>query len=64
MIEEDMTMYMKEKYDFKAIGQAIKQARLDKNWTREQLAQMVDLAPRYIMSIENRGQHPSLQVFV
>ena len=41
------------KYDFKAIGQAIKEARLK-----------VDLAPRYIMSIENKGQHPSFQVFV
>ena len=54
----------KTKYDFKAIGQAIKQARLKKGWTREQLAQEVDLAPRYIMSIENKGQHPSFQVFI
>ncbi|MCL6558207.1 MAG: helix-turn-helix transcriptional regulator [Firmicutes bacterium] len=51
------------KYDFKAMGQAIKEARLKKGWTREQLAQEVDLAPRYIMSIENKGQHPSFQVF-
>lgn len=57
-------MYKKEKYNFKEIGQAIKQARLDKGWTREQLAQEIDLAPRYIMSIENKGQHPSFQVFV
>ena len=28
------------------------------------MAQEVDLAPRYIMSIENKGQHPSFQVFV
>jgi len=54
----------KLKYDFTAMGQAIKQARLNKGWTREQLAQEVDLAPRYIMSIENKGQHPSFQVFV
>jgi transcriptional regulator with XRE-family HTH domain len=27
------------------------------------LAQEVALAPRYIMSIENKGQHPSFQVF-
>ena len=54
----------KAKYDFTTMGQAIKQARLDKGWTREQLAQEVDLAPRYIMSIENKGQHPSFQVFV
>jgi len=50
-------------YDFKAIGQAIKKAREEKGWTRERLAQEIDLAPRYIMSIENKGQHPSFQVF-
>lgn len=54
----------KEKYNFKAIGQAIKEARLKRGWTREQLAGEVNLAPRYIMSIENKGQHPSFQVFV
>lgn len=46
------------------MGQAIKEARIKKGWTRERLAQEVDLAPRYIMSLENRGQHPSFQVFV
>lgn len=50
-------------YDFKAFGRAIKEARENRGWTREQLAQEVDLAPRYIMSIENKGQHPSFQVF-
>jgi transcriptional regulator with XRE-family HTH domain len=52
------------KYNFKAMGQAIKEARIRKEWTRERLAQEVDLAPQYIMSLENRGQHPSFQVFV
>jgi transcriptional regulator with XRE-family HTH domain len=51
------------RYDFKAFGQAIKKAREDRGWTREVLAEMMDLAPRYIMSIENKGQHPSFQVF-
>lgn len=50
-------------YDFKAFGQAIKAARENRGWTRDQLAEIVDLAPRYIMSIENKGQHPSFQVF-
>ena len=54
----------KAKYDFTAMGQAIKEARKSRGWTREQVAQEVNLAPRYIMSIENRGQHPSFQVFV
>ena len=50
-------------YDFKAIGQAIKRERKARGWTREQLGEKIDLAPRYIMSIENEGQHPSLQKF-
>lgn len=54
----------KPSYDFKAMGQAIKTARMEKGWTREELARQVDLAPRYIMSIENKGQNPSFQVFV
>lgn len=49
-------------YDFKALGQAIKPARLAAGMTREQLGQALNLAPRYIVSIENDGQHPSLQV--
>jgi len=52
-----------EKFDFRAIGQALKTAREGKGWTREYVAEMLDLAPRYIMSIENTGQHPSFQVF-
>jgi transcriptional regulator with XRE-family HTH domain len=52
-----------EKYDFKAIGQAIKDARENKGITREELAEKLDLAARYIMSVENQGQHPSFQVF-
>jgi transcriptional regulator with XRE-family HTH domain len=50
-------------YDFTAFGRAIKKAREDKGWTREFLAEKIHLAPRYIMSIENKGQHPSFQVF-
>lgn len=56
-------MHNKDKYDFLAIGQAIKEARENRGWTRERLAQEVNLAPRYIMSLENKGQHPSFQVF-
>lgn len=53
----------KELYDFKAFGSAIKEARKERQWTREQVAGMVNLAPRYLLSIENYGQHPSLQIF-
>lgn len=56
-------MHKEDRYDFRAIGQAIKQARVSRGITREKLGEMFDLAPRYIMSIENKGQHPSFQVF-
>lgn len=51
------------KLDFKPIGQAVKAARESRGITRERLAEEMNLAPRYIMSIENKGQRPSLQVF-
>ena len=53
----------KEKFDFKAFGQAIKAARKAKGISRNQLADKMNIAPRYIASIENSGQHPSLQIF-
>ena len=52
-----------EKYDFKALGQAIKDARNSKGLSRNQLADKMNIAPRYIASNENSGQHPSLQIF-
>ena len=52
----------KVKYDFKAFGQAIKEARKAKGISRNQLADKLNIAPRYIASIENSGQHPSLQI--
>ena len=52
----------KEKFDFKAFGQAIKAARKAKGISRNQLADTLNIEPRYIASIENSGQHPSLQI--
>ena len=52
-----------DKYDFKAFSQAIKAARKAKGISRNQLAEQMNIAPRYIASIENSGQHPSLQIF-
>lgn len=40
-----------EKYDFKAFGEAIKAARTGRKESRKQ-----------VTNIENKGQHPSLQV--
>ena len=55
---------MSENFDFMALGQAIKRARETRQMTREQLAEILNIAPRHIQSIENEGQHPSLQLFV
>ena len=46
----------KVKYDFKAFGQAIKAARKAKGISRNQLADTLNIAPRYIASIENSGE--------
>ena len=53
----------KVKYNFKAFGQAIKEARKAKGISRNQLADRLNITPRYIASIENSRQHPSLQIF-
>jgi len=57
-------MYQHEKrLDCRALGKEIKRKRKAKGWTQEHLAQLVDLTPRSIMYIENRGQHTSLNAF-
>ena len=57
-------MRKKEKtYDFRALGQAIKEARIKQGITREQLAEKLDMVDRYLANIENAGQHTSLQYF-
>lgn len=52
-----------DKYDFRAFGQAIKEARLKRGYTREQVGALIEIDPRYLTNIENKGQHPSIQVF-
>ena len=53
-----------EQFNFMAIGQAIKMARVSGKITREQLAEQLDIAPRHLQAIENEGQHPSFQLFI
>ena len=52
-----------ELYDFGPFGLAIKEARNKLGMTREQAAAIVQIDPRYLTNIENKGQHPSLQIF-
>ena len=51
-----------DKYDFRAFGLAIKEARKKQGLTREQVGAMIEIDPRYLTNIEKKGQHPSLQV--
>ena len=52
-----------DKYDFRAFGLAIKAARMKQGLTREQVGAKIEIDPRQLTNIENKGQHPSLQVF-
>ena len=44
-----------DKYDFRAFGLAIKEARKKQGLTREQVGAMIEIDPRYLTNIENTG---------
>ncbi len=57
-----MSKRAKQPYDFKALGQAIKAARMERKEYRKNVCDDINLSPRYLTNIENNGQPPSLQV--
>jgi len=58
---EDIKIYQQEKVDMRSFGQAVMEARESKGWSREKLAEMLDISIRHVMYIETRGQRPSVQ---
>lgn len=40
-----------DKYDFRAFGLAIKEARLKRGLTREQVGALIEIDPRYLTNI-------------
>ena len=52
------------KIDFKPYGAAIKAGRTKQNESRNKAGSDMFLSPRYLANIENKGQQPSLQVFL
>ena len=48
---------------FETFGADVKEARKAKNLARKDLAEKVNIDTRYLANIENKGQHPSLQIF-
>ena len=51
------------KYDFKAFGAAIKAAQTGRKESRKKVSDEMFISPHYLANIENKGQHPSLQIF-
>lgn len=52
-----------QKYNFQPFGAAIKKARTGRKESRNKVGNEMYLSPRYLANIENKGQHPSLQIF-
>lgn len=50
-------------YNFTAFGKAIKEARTKRGESRKNVSDDMDISPRYLANIENKGQQPSLQIF-
>jgi len=50
-------------YGFKAFGTAIKAARTGRKESRKKVCDEMYISSRYLANIENKGQHPSLQIF-
>lgn len=44
------------------LGSVLKTARIEKGLTREQLSEIINITPRYLMSIENENKKPSYDV--
>ncbi len=51
-----------EHNNFDKLGSIIKTARKTKSFTRERLAEIINITPRYLMSIENENKKPSYDV--
>lgn len=58
-----MTKRLVPLYDFRPFGQAIKKARMGRKESRKQASDAMNISPRYLANIENKGQQPSLQIF-
>lgn len=53
-----------EKIDFRPYGAAIKKTRTGRKESRNKVGNEMFLSPRYLANIENKGQHPSVQIFL
>ena len=49
---------------FETFGADVQQAHEAVKMSRRELAENVGIDPRYLANIENKGQHPSVQIFL
>ncbi len=54
---------IRKRFDIRSLGLELKCQREKRHWTQEYVSRVVDRTARTIMSIENKGQHPSLDLF-
>ena len=50
-------------YDFKALGTAVKTAKMERKESRKKVSDEMFISTCYLANIENKGQHLSLQIF-
>lgn len=50
--------------DKEIIGKKIRQARIEKGFSQEQLSEKINISPRHMCTIENGNSFPSLEIFV
>ena len=53
-----------EKINLRPYGAAVKKARTERKESRNKVGNEMFLSPRYLANIENKGQHPSVQIFL
>ena len=53
-----------DKFDFRAFGLAIKEARMKRGLTREQVGALIEIDPRYLTNIEIRGNTLAYKFFM
>lgn len=52
------------KLDKTILGKKIRQIRIDKGFSQEQLSEKIDISPRHMCTIENGNSFPSIETFV
>lgn len=50
--------------DKKIIGKKIRQIRIEKGFSQEELSEKIDISPRHMCTIENGKSFPSIETFV